>query len=91
MDILLEELKGSYKALPKTADVCQYEGCHVTTGLEAHHLNPQTNISRKDLTAFEKSIIAKKRKMIMVCGKHHKRLHGRKMVMKADDVDASLK
>jgi hypothetical protein len=87
LDAILEKLKGSHRGLPKTAEVCEYEGCNVSSGLEAHHPNPQANLARKDLTAFEKSLIAKKRKTIMLCGKHHKRMHGRKLLLKDSDVD----
>lgn len=72
-------IAGSYKQLPKTSLVCQYAGCDSTIDLEEHHVNPQANIS-KNLTAFEKSLIAKQRKTITLCRKHHMILHGKNVV-----------
>lgn len=72
----LGSLKGSYRSNPKTSDHCQFPGCSVLGGLEEHHVNPQVNISNK-LSAFEKSLIAKKRKTITLCRKHHLVLHGK--------------
>lgn len=73
------DLKGSYKSLPKEDKVCQYEGCIKTEELEAHHINPQISIKRKDLTPYEKSIISKKRKIVTLCRKHHMMLHRRRL------------
>lgn len=74
-----EAIKGSYKSLPKGANTCQYDGCETQTNLEQHHINPQVNISRKDLTPFMRGIVAKKRKMITLCHKHHMELHRRRI------------
>nr|AAD12069.1 reverse transcriptase homolog [Diacronema lutheri]ADW83098.1 hypothetical protein [Diacronema lutheri]QHD45373.1 hypothetical protein [Pavlova sp. NIVA-4/92] len=70
----LGSLSGSYRSLPKTSDQCQFPGCGAKEGLEEHHVNPQANISNK-LSAFEKSLIAKKRKTITLCRAHHLDLH----------------
>jgi group II intron reverse transcriptase/maturase len=80
-DHLLGSLQRSYKHNPITGDICEYEGCKVTTGLESHLINPQVSFSRKDLTRFEKKLIANKRKIVMLCGKHHKRFHTRKLLV----------
>jgi len=72
----LGSLKGSYRSLIKSSDQCQFPGCGVKEELEEHHVNPQVNISNK-LSAFEKSLIAKKRKTITLCRKHHLDLHGK--------------
>jgi len=80
MDHNLQLLAGSHRALAKTAEVCQYEGCNVSRSLQEHHINPQINISRKDLTPFEKSLVAKKRKTVALCGFHHARMHNRKLL-----------
>lgn len=74
-----EAIKGSYKSLPKGAKTCQYDGCETQTNLEQHHINPQVNIKRKDLTPFMRAIIAKKRKTITLCHKHHMELHRRRI------------
>lgn len=76
IDIELDKVPGSTKTNIKTALVCEYDGCDVSSNLEAHHLNPMANINkRKDLSAFEKALVARKRKVVMVCKKHHGLLH----------------
>jgi len=78
VDIEFDKVQGSSKLNLKVSDVCQYEGCDSTQNLEAHHLNPMSNISkRKDLSAFEKALIQRKRKVVMLCKKHHNYLHGK--------------
>lgn len=74
-----EAIKGSYKSLPKGAKTCQYEGCETQINLEQHHINPQVNLNRKDLTPFMRGIIAKKRKTVTLCHKHHMELHRRRI------------
>jgi group II intron reverse transcriptase/maturase len=74
------QIKGSYKATPKGAQTCQYEGCDASDNLEEHHINPQVNI-RKDLNPFMKSLIAKKRKTITLCRKHHNLCHRRRIFL----------
>lgn len=76
LDLEIDAVKGSHKLNVKSADTCQYEGCDKTENLEAHHINPIANLSkRKDLSAFEKALIRRKRKVIMLCKKHHNLLH----------------
>lgn len=74
--------EGSYKTLPKVAAACQYEGCDSVENLEQHHLNPQVNLNRKDLTEYMKSLISKKRKLVTLCRKHHQLMHRRKVFTK---------
>lgn len=77
----VDKLYGSYKSNIKTALVCQYIGCNETQNLEVHHLNPQLNLkSKTTLTAFEKSLIAKKRKTITLCREHHLLAHNKELV-----------
>jgi hypothetical protein len=78
----IEAVEGSYKSLPKVATCCQYENCSVTENLEQHHINPQVNLKRKDLTEFMKSLISKKRKMVTLCRKHHNLMHRRRLFKK---------
>jgi len=75
----MESFEGSYKTLPKVAEACQYEGCSQTENLEQHHINPQVNLKRKDLTPFMQSLISKKRKMVTLCRKHHQLMHRRRI------------
>jgi len=74
--------EGSYKTLPKVAAACQYEGCDSVNNLEQYHLNPQVSLKRKDLTAYMKSLISKKRKLITLCRKHHQLMHRRRIFIK---------
>ena len=79
--INVDKIQGSYRSNSKTALVCQYMGCKETQNLEVHHLNPQSNLnSKKNLTAFEKSLIIKKRKTITLCRKHHLVVHNKQLV-----------
>jgi len=76
LDLQIDAVKGSNKLNVKSGDLCQYEGCDVTDNLEAHHINPIGNLSkRKDLSAFEKDLIRRKRNIVMLCKKHHQLLH----------------
>jgi hypothetical protein len=76
LDLEIDAVKGSHNLNISSADVCQYDGCDVTENLEAHHINPIANLSkRKDLSAFEKALIRRKRKTVMLCKKHHNLLH----------------
>lgn len=77
----IAKVEGSTKTNLKVANVCEFEGCDQTENLEAHHTNPISNISkRKDLTSFEKALIQRKRKIVMLCKKHHNFLHKRKVL-----------
>jgi group II intron reverse transcriptase/maturase len=77
----VDKLQGSYRSNFKTAQVCQYTGCHETQNLEVHHLNPQFNLNlQTNITAFEKSLITKKRKTITLCREHHLLAHNKKLV-----------
>jgi hypothetical protein len=76
LDLELDAVKGSHNLNIKSADVCQYEGCDATEHLEAHHINPIANLSkRKDLSEFEKALVRRKRKTVMLCKKHHNLMH----------------
>lgn len=85
VDIEIDKLPGFSKTNLKTFSVCESESCEVTKNLEAHHLNPISNITkRRDLSPFEKHLIRRKRKVVMLCKKHHNLLH-RKRIFKTDD------
>ena len=80
LEIEIDKIPGSTKTNLKTADVCEYEGCNKMEHLEAHHLNPMSNIAkRKDLSTFEKALIRRKRKVVMLCKKHHNLLHRKRI------------
>jgi len=84
LDIEIDKVPGSTKTNLKTSQVCEFDDCDVTENLEAHHINPMSNMSkRKDLSPFEKHLIRRKRKVVMLCKKHHNLLH-RKRILKVD-------
>jgi hypothetical protein len=70
LDIEIDLIPGSSKKNLKTAMVCEYDGCSVAENLEAHH---------RDLTSFEKTLIRRKRKVVMLCKKHHTLLHKKRI------------
>jgi len=81
MDIEIDKVEGSHKTNLKTSDKCEYEGCEETGNLESHHINPMSSISkRKDLTAFEKALLQRKRKVVMLCKKHHNLVHKKRIL-----------
>lgn len=83
MDLEIDAIKGSHKYNTKTSEVCQFEDCEIAENLEAHHINPIANLSkRKDLSAFEKALIGRKRKTVMLCKKHHNLLHNKGVLFK---------
>lgn len=80
LDIEIDKIPGSTKTNLKTSGICEYEGCENTENLEAHHLNPIASIAkRKDLSPFEKALISRKRKVVMLCKKHHNLLHRKRI------------
>lgn len=80
LDVEIDLIPGSDKTNLKTGSVCEYEGCDETENLEAHHINPVGNLyKRKDLSAFEKTLIRRKRKVVMLCKKHHQALHKKRI------------
>jgi len=75
-------IQGSSNINIKSALKCEYEGCEATLHLEAHHLNPMRNLSkRKDLSSFEKSLIQRERKVVMLCKKHHNELSRKRVTV----------
>jgi group II intron reverse transcriptase/maturase len=74
------EIYGSYNQQTSgVKEKCEIEDCESSENLELHHINPQKNISNK-FSAFEKSLIAGRRKTITLCREHHKILHGKKLI-----------
>ena len=80
LEIEIDKIPASTKTNLKIADICEYEGCNEMEHLEAHHLNPMSNIAkREDLSMFEKALIRRKRKVVMLCKKHHNLLHRKRI------------
>ena len=70
IDIELDKVPGSTKTNIKVAEKCEYGKCEETQNLEVHHLNPMAHLNkRKDLSSYDKAIIARKRKTVTVCKK----------------------
>lgn len=91
IDIELDKVPGSSKTNLKTSTTCEYDGCDAKENLESHHLNPVAGINRrKDLSPFEKALMARKRKVVMLCKKHHNQLH-RKGVLDENNEASSPK
>lgn len=92
LDLEVDLLPGSTKSNIKTGQVCEYEGCGATENLEAHHTNPIANLDkRRDLTTFEKALIRRKRKVVMLCKKHHSLLHKKRVFEDKKDSKTELK
>ena len=80
LEIEIDKIPGSTKTNLITDNICEYEDCNFTENLKAHHLNPMANIAKKkDLSPFEKALIRRKRKVVMLCKKHHYLLHRKKL------------
>lgn len=80
LDIEFDKIPGSTKTNLKTSSTCEYEDCMIQENLEAHHINPMSNIAkRRDLSTFEKALIRRKRKVVMLCKKHHNLLHRKRL------------
>jgi hypothetical protein len=82
LEVEINKVQGSTKTNLKTATFCEYEGCNKDQNLEAHHINPVGNLyKRKDLSSFEKALIKRKRKVVMLCKKHYQLLHDKQIFM----------
>jgi group II intron reverse transcriptase/maturase len=80
LEIEIDKIPGSTKTNLKTLNICEYEGCDNMENLEAHHINPMSSIAkRKDLSTFEKALLRRKRKVVMLCKKHHNLLHRKRI------------
>lgn len=83
LEIEIDKIPGSSKSNLKTSSICEFEGCEVMDNLEAHHINPMSNIAKRtDLSPFEKDLIRRKRKVVMLCKKHHNLLHKKRILYK---------
>ena len=83
LDIEIDLIPGSSKKNLKTTMVCEYEECGVAKNLEAHHINPIANLTkRRDFTSFEKTLIRRKIKVVMLCKNHHALLHKKRIFKK---------
>lgn len=58
------------------AKVCELCGSEDSGKYEIHHINKVKNLSGKEY--WERIMLAKKRKTIVVCKDCHKKIHGKK-------------
>lgn len=77
---LIDNMDGYFITSNELQKVCEYEDCVVTENLELHHLNPMVSAKRKDLSPAAKILLARKRKTVTLCRKHHMMLHERKLL-----------
>ena len=78
-------IPGSNKSNVKTVDVCEYENCNKTEHLQVHHINKIGKLyKRKDLSEFQKDLIRRKRKVVMLCKNHYDLLHRKGILSKSN-------
>ena len=81
MEAELDFVKGSNQRNIKTVEQCKFENCTATDNLHSHHIHRIGKLyKRKDLLEHEKYLRRRKRKVVMLCPKHHSFLH-RKGIM----------
>jgi group II intron reverse transcriptase/maturase len=77
---ILDNTDGYFRTSNELQNVCEFDGCQNTKGLELHHINPMVSAKRKDLSPAAKILLAKKRKTVTLCKKHHALMHERKLL-----------
>jgi len=80
----IDNYSGTFKNSSQLGKVCEFEGCRTIESLELHHINPMVNAQRKDLSSAAKIILARKKKVVTLCRKHHMELHARKIFKQND-------
>lgn len=87
----IDNSSGTFKNSSQLGKLCEFEACRNTEGLELHHINPMVNAMRKDLSSAAKIIIARKKKAVTLCRKHHMELHARKIFKQNNKVKKQAK
>jgi group II intron reverse transcriptase/maturase len=77
---VIDNTDGYFRTSNELQSMCEFDGCHNTKGLELHHINPMVSAKRKDLSPAAKILLAKKRKTVTLCKKHHALVHERKLL-----------
>ena len=77
---IIDNTDGYYRTSNELQDMCEFEGCNAIKGLELHHINPMVSAKRKDLSPAAKILLARKRKTVTLCKKHHAEMHERKLL-----------
>jgi len=75
----IDNSSGTFATSIQLGVICEYEGCTKTTGLELHHINPMVSSKRRDLSSAAKILLARERKVVTLCKKHHMELHERRL------------
>ena len=77
---LIDNTDGYFRTSNELQNMCEFDGCYNTEGLELHHINPMVSVKRKDLSPAAKIFLARKRKTVTLCKKHHALMHERKLL-----------
>jgi|JI8StandDraft_2_1071088.scaffolds.fasta_scaffold03265_6 group II intron reverse transcriptase/maturase len=77
---MIDNTDGYFRTSNELQSVCEFDGCHNIEGLELHHFNPMVSAKRKDLSPAAKILLARKRKTVTLCKKHHASMHERKLL-----------
>lgn len=92
LEAMQKSVQGSTKTNLKTSNKCEYDECTETEHLEAHHLNPISGMAnRKDLTSFQKALISRSRKVVMLCKKHYNEVHRKGLLVAKPKVSKEIK
>lgn len=76
---VIDNTDGYFRTSNELQSMCEFDGCYSTKGLELHHINPMISAKRKDLSPAAKILLARKRKTVTLCKKHHALMHERKL------------
>lgn len=77
---VIDNTDGYFRTSNELQRMCEFDGCDNTEGLELHHINPMVSVKRKDLSPAVKIFLARKRKTVTLCKKHHALMHERKLL-----------
>nr|YP_009495511.1 reverse transcriptase [Psammoneis japonica]AWQ64241.1 reverse transcriptase [Psammoneis japonica] len=77
---VIDNTDGYFRTSNELQSMCEFDGCHNTKSLELHHINPMVSVMRKDLSPAAKILLARKRRTITLCKKHHALMHERKLL-----------
>lgn len=77
---VIDNTNGYFRTSNELQSMCEFEGCHNIKGLELYHINPMISAKRRDLSPAAKILLARKRKTVTLCKKHHALMHERKLL-----------
>lgn len=77
---VMDNTDGYFRTSNELQRMCEFDGCNKTENLELHHINRMASVRRKDLSSAVKIFLARKRKTVTLCKKHHALMHERKLL-----------